>query len=57
GYYNDEYYEDDYYEYSAVNAAADFRVQPLTNNRRTSVSTSFGAQIQFRRESEFVRLE
>lgn len=57
GYYNDEYYEDDYYEYSAVNAAADFRVQPLTNNRRTSVSTSFGAQIQFQRESEFVRLE
>jgi hypothetical protein len=65
-YYGDDYYEEDYYEdaggspYYSVRstvAEANFGVKPLTRVRDRNYTTSFGANIHLKRETEFVRVK
>ena len=65
-YYGDDYYEEDYYvdEYDRPHynvrstvAEANFDVVPLTKVRDRSYQTAFGANIQLKRETSFVRVK
>jgi len=65
-YYGDDYYEEEYYvdeqqrpHYSVRStvAEANFEVAPLTKVHDRSYQTTFGATIQLKRETEFVRVK
>ncbi len=65
-YYGDDYYEEEYYvdeqqrpHYSVRStvAEANFDVAPLTKVHDRSYQTAFGATIQLKRETEFIRVK